>query len=68
MDPITEYILLKESHPIHRRRAIAKRIEILKKKRLACKKKSNPEKCVVSIDKKIQSLQRVLDRLNNLRF
>ena len=55
-------------HPIHRRRAIAKRIGILKNKRSGCVKAKTPEKCKAVYNKKIASLQTTLDRLSNLRL
>ena len=60
--------IVQERHPMHRRRAIIKRIEILKKKMAECNKAKNPIKCKEKYTRKIATLQSTLDRLRNLRL
>ena len=66
---LDEYLTyIHENHPIHRRRAMIKRIEILKAKRSLCHKMRNPEKCNLDYNKKIILLQSKVDKLSNLRL
>lgn len=58
---------LQEQHPIHRRRAISKRMKGLREKMKKCSSSKDPQSCKDRYNKKLRDLQAKLDKLNNLR-